>query len=317
MWYFTQISCPYTPRQNGLAERKHRHVVEMGLTLMSQAGLPSKFWDDAFTTTYFLINRIPAKPILFKTPFELLFKAKPDYNLLKVFGCLCYPFMRPYTRNKLQNRSEAATFIGYSSSHKGYKALLPSGKIIVTRDFLFDESKFPFLSSSTHAPINHAPLPFFSFPLHQPDIAPQPQQCPQAIVSTSVSTHSTPPTSPQPNTIICNTYYQCASNGTRAKRGIFKPKLYNTSIPSYTLPKSVIAALLIPIWKDAMLAEFLALLRNKTWTLTMLPPGKNAIGCTWIFKLKMHADGSIARHKARLVAQGFKLDSTLLKLLVR
>ena len=54
-----------------------------------------------------------------------------------------------------------------------------------------------------------------------------------------------------------------------------------------------------------MLSKFLALLRNRTWTLTTLPPGKNLIGCTWVLKLKMHIDGCIARHKARLVAQYF------------
>ena len=58
-----------------------------------------------------------------------------------------------------------------------------------------------------------------------------------------------------------------------------------------------------------MTDEFLALLRNKTWTLTFLPPGKNLISCTWIFRIKKHADGSVARHKARLVAQGFSQEA--------
>ncbi|KAG6383093.1 hypothetical protein SASPL_157163 [Salvia splendens] len=53
------------------------------------------------------------------------------------------------------------------------------------------------------------------------------------------------------------------------------------------------------------LNEFNAILKNKTWILTSLPPGKNLIGCTWVFKIKLHLSGAIARHKARLVAQGF------------
>ena len=74
------------------------------------------------------------------------------------------------------------------------------------------------------------------------------------------------------------------------------------------LPRSALEALLIPLWKAAMLEEFLALLRNRTWILTSLPSGKNLIGNTWIFRLKRHADGSIARHKSRLVAQGFSQE---------
>ncbi|KAG6433756.1 hypothetical protein SASPL_105372 [Salvia splendens] len=98
---------------------------------------------------------------------------------------------------------------------------------------------------------------------------------------------------------------------TRAKLGIFKPKAYTISLN--TLPRSILAVLLIPVWKEAMLAEFLALLRNKTWTITVIPPGKKLIGCTWIFKIKKHVDGSIARHKARLIAQECPLSSLELR----
>ncbi|KAK6120357.1 hypothetical protein DH2020_045895 [Rehmannia glutinosa] len=54
-----------------------------------------------------------------------------------------------------------------------------------------------------------------------------------------------------------------------------------------------------------MQAEIQALESNKTWILTSLPPGKKPIGCKWVFKTKLHADGSIERYKARLVAKGY------------
>lgn len=38
-----QVSCPHTPEQNGCAERKHRHIVETGLTLLFQTSLPPKY----------------------------------------------------------------------------------------------------------------------------------------------------------------------------------------------------------------------------------------------------------------------------------
>ena len=95
---------------------------------------------------------------------------------------------------------------------------------------------------------------------------------------------------------------------TRSKAGIFKPKALLVLLPHSSLPRSAMAALLIPVWKQAMLDEFLALLLNKTWILTILPLEKNILGCSWIFRLKKLADGSIARHKARLVAQGFSQE---------
>jgi hypothetical protein len=58
-------------------------------------------------------------------------------------------------------------------------------------------------------------------------------------------------------------------------------------------------------WKTAINTELTALLKNKTWDLVTLPPHKKAIGCKWVFKVKLHADGTIERHKARLVAKCF------------
>ena len=58
-------------------------------------------------------------------------------------------------------------------------------------------------------------------------------------------------------------------------------------------------------WKAAMDLEFDSLVKNNTWTVTFLPPGRKAIKSKWIFKRKTEADGSPGRNKARLVAQGF------------
>lgn len=70
-----RITCPYTSQQNGIAKRKHRHVVEIGLTLLAL-----KFWPDAFSTSLCLIHRMPTKPLKFKCPIEVLLNAKPDYE---------------------------------------------------------------------------------------------------------------------------------------------------------------------------------------------------------------------------------------------
>ena len=51
--------------------------------------------------------------------------------------------------------------------------------------------------------------------------------------------------------------------------------------------------------------EISALEKNNTWTLTKLPPGRSAVTCRWVYKLKRHLDGSIDRYRARLVASGF------------
>jgi hypothetical protein len=55
-----QLSCPHTHQQNGVAERKHHHIMEMGLALLA-ALMPLKYRDEAFLAVTYLINRIPPK----------------------------------------------------------------------------------------------------------------------------------------------------------------------------------------------------------------------------------------------------------------
>jgi histone deacetylase 1/2 len=100
------ISCPHTHQQNGLAERKHRHIVETGLTLLVQAQIPLRFWDEAFNTACYLINRMPSRTINNDTPIHKLFKTQPDYSLLKVFGCACWPNLGAYIDKKLSFRTK-------------------------------------------------------------------------------------------------------------------------------------------------------------------------------------------------------------------
>ena len=74
-----RVSCPYTPEQNGTAERKHRHLIETSFALLKQASLPTTFWDEAVTTASFLINRMPTPLLANQSPYEILFKRLPDY----------------------------------------------------------------------------------------------------------------------------------------------------------------------------------------------------------------------------------------------
>jgi len=97
-----RMSCPYTSQQNGRVERKHKHVTEVGLTLLAQAKMPLHYWWEAFSTLIYLINKLPSSVNPNESPFSLLFGKRPDYDALKSFGCACYPCLKPYNQHKLQ-----------------------------------------------------------------------------------------------------------------------------------------------------------------------------------------------------------------------
>jgi len=78
-----------------------------------------------------------------------------------------------------------------------------------------------------------------------------------------------------------------------------------STLDSISVPKTVGEALAHSGWRDAMIDEINALDHNDAWDLVELPASKKAIGCKWVFTVKVNPDGSVARLKARLVAKGY------------
>lgn len=140
-----QSSCAYTPQQNGLVERKHRHLLNCARALRFHANLPLVFWGDCLLTAAYLINRTPSPSLNNKSPYEILHDCVPDYSDLRIFGCLCYAAVLPHSSDKFAARSVKGVFIGYPYGKKGYKVLdLNTRKIFVSRDVQFVETIFPF-----------------------------------------------------------------------------------------------------------------------------------------------------------------------------
>lgn len=160
-----KIYCLYIPQQNGSVERKNRHLVEVGLSLLAHSSVPQVYWSYAFQTAVFLINRLPTPVLDFKSPYSLLYGKSHMYNLLKTFGCLCFPYLRPYNDHKLQFRSKECVFLGYSSYHKGYLCLdHSSGRLFVSRHVIFNEYAFPFRSCVSQPSLKQTSPDYF-FPL--------------------------------------------------------------------------------------------------------------------------------------------------------
>ena len=145
------FSCPHTSSQNGKSEKKICSINNIILTLLCHASLPPYFWPYALNMTTYLLNILPSKIIGNLTPTYLLYHKSPSYTHLRLFGCLCFPLISSITIHQLQPCSSPCVFLGYPSSHKGYKCYdLSSHKIIISRHILFEETNFPF--SHSHPP---------------------------------------------------------------------------------------------------------------------------------------------------------------------
>jgi hypothetical protein len=74
------------PQQNGIVERKHQHILNIGRAFLYRAKLSKPFWAYAFKYSVHIINRLPSPILQNKSPYELVFQSRHDLNELKVFG---------------------------------------------------------------------------------------------------------------------------------------------------------------------------------------------------------------------------------------
>ncbi|KAG7564506.1 Ribonuclease H-like superfamily [Arabidopsis suecica] len=171
---------PHTPEHNGMAERRHRHIVDTGLALLTHAGIAQTYWTYSFMAAVYLINRLPTPTLANLSPFQLLFQVDPNYQKLRTFGCLCYSWLRPYGQNKFSPKSTPCVFLGYSLTQSAYICLdVSTSHIYISRHVEFFEYVFPFsqlacntLSFSSESSSPSHPIasfaPTFSRPLTTP-----------------------------------------------------------------------------------------------------------------------------------------------------
>lgn len=135
------LTVPYTPQQNGVAERMIRTITEKARSILNGAKLEKSFWGEAVLTASFIINRTPSNVLraMNKTPYEMWHSKKPQLKYLKVFGSTAYVHEK-VRKAKFDAKSFKAILVGYEPN--GYKLWVSDkGRFITARDVIFDEVK--------------------------------------------------------------------------------------------------------------------------------------------------------------------------------
>ncbi|KAD7117956.1 hypothetical protein E3N88_05224 [Mikania micrantha] len=147
-----ECTAPYSPQQNGIAERKNRTLKEMMNAMLISSGMSQDMWGEAILSATYLLNKIPFKK-KDVTPYELWMGRKPSYKYLKVWGCLAKVVVPPPKVQRIGPKTVDCVFIGYAHHSSAYRFLVHDSKnpdihkntIMESRNASFFEEVFPCL----------------------------------------------------------------------------------------------------------------------------------------------------------------------------
>ncbi|MCO5550786.1 hypothetical protein L7F22_004277 [Adiantum nelumboides] len=319
-----QCTMPYTPQQNGVAEKKNRSLMEMARCMLKAKSLPHKLWMKAIACAAYVLNRCPTRALKTFTPYESWYDRKPSVSYFCVFGCLAYAHIPQQLRGKLDDKAVKCIFVGYSSGSKGYRLYNPAtNKIFESRDVIF--------AKTTAQPMVAFDVPHMQtqdvFEGFLPSFVENQESQQVDNFDQSFDQHVTPHDVEE---IVREEQEVLREERTLPKwvQKTLQDSKLDAPLPRKTRagttfgreqvdlacfstlcdadePDSFEQALECVQWKDAMQQEINSIHKNRTWDLVDLPTGKKPIGTKWVFKVKRKQDGTVDRYKARLVAKGY------------
>ncbi|KAJ9565416.1 hypothetical protein OSB04_001382 [Centaurea solstitialis] len=299
-----QFTCANTPQQNGVAERKNRHLAKICRSMLHAKNVPGRFWAEAMRTAAHVINKIPQPRLGFISPFETLWNMKPTVSYFRVFGCICYVFVPSHLRSKFDKKAVRCIFVGYDNQRKGWRCCDPtSGRCYTSRDVVFDEASSWWSSEKKALPDSKTIEEILQEKMGEQT----------AHIWSSVDAPDDPSdidVTEQEETQSCEAgEEETPSPQLRRSKRILRPnpKYANTAILEDNVkePETYEEVSQNKAWQKAMEEEITALEQNQTWELVPRPRDIKPISCKWVYKIKRRPDGSIERYKARLVARGF------------
>lgn len=130
-----ETSAPYTPQQNGVAERSIRTIMEAARSMLYAKNIPIEMWGEAVACATYVLNRSSSSSCT-ATPYELWHRKKPDISHLRVFGSRVFIHIPDATRRKLDAKAVKCIMVGYSDKSKAYRCWNPASR---TQCFVFGQ----------------------------------------------------------------------------------------------------------------------------------------------------------------------------------
>jgi transposase InsO family protein len=323
-----QVTPPYTPEHNGVAERANRTLVESARSMIMEKSLDLKLWAEAVNTACYIRNLCTTRSLQEnQTPYEMLYGRKASLDHLRPFGSTCYVHVPKERRKKWDTKTIKCTFVGYSTQSKAYRFIRnDKDELIVSRDSSFVNEENDTSKKAEEEGDKKNPGQQQNQQETRTELILEPVEEDTDSDSTILDTVSESASQPQVDTTEYrrwqdliqnsrsgqNTRYGSNFVGNRRKSARFnhqtsyRNRIMVTKLRSEpTTYEEAMNADDSKDWKEAMQNEYDSILAAGTWKLVPLPADQQTVGCKWVFKIKENADGTVNRYKARLVAKGY------------
>lgn len=290
------VSCPYTPQQDGVAERENRTIVESATTMIQSKGMPKHMWAEASNTAAYVLNLTGKSSDKNKSPYELWYgKELREENIkfLKVFGTECFVHIPKQFRSKFDNRAVRGHIVGYVNEKDGYRIWVPSlNKVVCSHDVRFkpEIKNEVALPAPETAEIDVADSPEIQNEIETEKDLSEIDESQNNDTTEMIQENERKRTRKRPNWMNNDFLYMCGD-----QEEVFKqePKSYEEAIQSNERKQ----------WEEAMNSEIDSQLKNDTWTLVKRPKKEKVLQNRWVLRLKKKKNGNDL-FKARLVAKG-------------
>ena len=313
-----QTSAPYTPQQNGVAERANRTLVEMARAMLHAQDLGYELWAEAVSNAAYTRNRCPTSALASMTPHEAWSGRRPNIGHMRIFGCVAYALNLTSHRSKLDARGTKCLLLGYCEGSKAYRLLsCETKKIIKSRDVTFIEDK-----DTSVGTLEMCPSGSKDGSALEVDKSPSLQVSPNDDEDQDEAPPTLPENSSTPSILVPSDDEEGDTSReprypTRERRPLGEwwknhtlpqRQTEHANVAYARDPSTMEEAMRSPDaskWEQAMREEFGSLMSKGTWELCPLPSDRTSVGCKWVFCTKRDALGEVVRHKARLVAKGY------------
>jgi hypothetical protein len=321
-----ELTTPYNPQQNSVAERKNRTIMEVVKTMIHDQYLPMFLWAEAAMAVVYVQNRLSHSVLGFKTPEEMFTRKKLEVIHLKIFGCPVFIHIPKEKRNKLEPYGKKGIFVGYCELSKAFRIyILGHRHIDISRDVTFDEEAALKKSRRCHLEEVYKEEPAIPKIIESMREVPRVVELVREVVTSldeeTLEDHDvTEVQEPPQMTLSHKRKYawerELIQDGEKygvpegTSRQVKRPNPFSnyTDLMCDLLdekPNCFEEAIQKKEWADAMTEEYQSIIKKNVWEIISRPKGKDVVSSKWLFKIKHVVDGSIEKYKARFVAREF------------